>query len=133
MSDKRITIIIITISIFLGIFFSYLDTKNAIRIHKKLKSLDVRFEDSLYFEINYIKWDGYLKCYVSNDSMSWCGRYDSYDNESDNNRFDRNVDNFKILSKKANCDTLITIDRYRQLRYYNIRSGPCYEGEKKGW
>ena len=34
-----------------------------------------------------------------------CGRYDSYDNESDNNRFDRNGDNFKILSKKSKTVT----------------------------
>lgn len=133
MSDKKIIISIILVSILTGIIFIYIDTDNANRRYEKLQPLDVRFEDSLYFEINYIIWDGYLKCYVSNDSMSWCGRYDSYIDESDDSRFDKNVYDFKILSKRANSDTLITIDRNKKVKYYNIRSGPCYEGGDNGW
>ncbi|MBK7634304.1 MAG: hypothetical protein IPJ13_08405 [Saprospiraceae bacterium] len=63
-----------------------------------------------------------------NGNLKWCGDYDNFPvNAPGEDIFGENYLYFKVLSKKANNDTLMTIDRNRKVRYYNIRSGPCYD------
>ena len=98
----------------------------------KLTPLRISYKDSFYLEINSIRYDAnFLKVDIVNGNLKWCGDYDNFPvNAPGEDIFGKNYLYFKILSKKANNDTLMTIDRNRKVRYYNIRSGPCYDAIK---
>ncbi len=95
----------------------------------KYKIIDINVKDSLYLEIKSIYGTpdmGYIiyyfffflslslfsKSFSKNDFFMYCYK------------------NFRLLTKKSHNDTLITIDKNGQVRYYNVRSGPCYDDDE---
>jgi hypothetical protein len=95
--------------------------------YSKYKLININFKDSLYLEINSIYFDGEVKGIIVNDSLTLCAGYDSFNKKNPDDPITFVYDNFKLLIKKPNNDTLITIDKNGQMRYYNVRSGPCYD------
>ena len=96
----------------------------------KYKIIDINVKDSLYLEIKSIYWNTEVRDIIVNDSLRLC-QYQSFtDSVSEDESFTYCFQNFKLLTKKTNNDTLITIDKYGQVRYYNVRSGPCYDDDE---
>ena len=120
-------ITILSIIVFLIVHSWYIDKEMS-----KLTPLRISYKDSFYLEINSIRYDAnFLKVDIVNGNLKWCGDYDNFPvNAPGEDIFGENYLYFKVLSKKANNDTLMTIDRNRKVRYYNIRSGPCYDAIK---
>ena len=120
-------ITILSIIVFLIVHSWYIDKEMS-----KLTPLRISYKDSFYLEINSIRYDAnFLKVDIVNGNLFWCGYYDNFPGkDSVKYNFSSHYLNFKILSKKANNDTLMIIDQNRQIRYYNIRSGPCYDAIK---
>ena len=110
------------------LIFIYLENRYTEGVKGKLIPLEISYKDSLYLEISSIRYDHVVKVRIVNDSLRWCGSYSSIpDNASNAENFIDNYLNFKIISKKAHNDTLVTLDHNGQVRYYNIRSWPCYD------
>ncbi len=131
MNEKIEKILFFGITILCIIIFLYMENRYISSVKSKLIPLEITYEDSLYLEISSIRYDDHIKIRIVNGSLLWCGDYNSFpSNASIEDRFIENYLNFKIISKKANNDTLLTIDRNRQVRYYNIRSGPCFDALK---
>lgn len=128
MNEKTEKIVFFGITFLSIIIFIYFENRYINNVKSKLKPLEVTYKDSLYLEISSIRYDGHVKVTIINGTLFWCGDYESFPySTSLDEHFGNNYKNFKILSKKANNDTLLTIDRNRKVRYYNIRSGPCYD------
>lgn len=131
MNEKTEKIIFFGIIIIFNIVFIYMENRYTDGVKSKLIPLEITYKDSLYLEISSIRNDNVGKVRIVNNSLKWCGSYNSFpENASIEDRFIGNYLNFKIISKKANNDTLVTIDRNRHVKYYNIRSGPCYDAIK---
>jgi hypothetical protein len=93
----------------------------------KYKIIDINVKDSLYLEINSIYWNLEVKDIIVNDSLRLCF-YESFsDSVSKDEIFTYCYQNFRLLTKKSNNDTLITIDKKGQMRYYNVRSCPWHD------
>lgn len=136
MSERFEKILFFGITFFGVLIFLFCLNRHNKSVLSKLRDVSVTYEDSLYLEISSIVYDQHVKVSIINDSLRLCSEYDIIPTKvSTAESFDNNYFNFRILSKKANCDTLITIDRNGQLRLYNVRSGPCYDAKtgKYNW
>lgn len=128
MAEKTEKMIFFGITVLAFLLFIYFNNRYVEGVLSKLKPIKITFEDSLYLEISSIRYNDIVKVRIVNDSLKWCGSYNSIpENAAKEDHFTDVYLNFKLIYKKANNDTLITLDRNRNMRYYNIRSGPCYD------
>jgi hypothetical protein len=96
----------------------------------KYKIIDINVKDSLYLEIKSIYWNTEVRDIIVNDSLSLCSYQLFSESGSKDELFMYCYQNFRLLTKKSNNDTLITIEKNGQMRYYNVRSGPCYDEDE---
>ncbi|MBK8079409.1 MAG: hypothetical protein IPK25_03410 [Saprospiraceae bacterium] len=96
----------------------------------KYKIIDINVKDSMYLEIKSIYWNTEVRDIIVNDSFSLCPYQLFSESVSKDELFMYCYKNFRLLTKKSHNDTLITIDKNGQVRYYNVRSGPCYDDDE---